>query len=119
MLTCALECNDVPTGRSENPIVTYLQTHGIYVAVFDTLKHDPPPNGRSQQFRGFGITWSRDGMAWSDADVVDVGVQGARTPLRLLPEPDGTVSVYYTNCPCGKPVPERLWRASFKLLPPS
>ena len=47
----------------------------LYVAVFDTLKHDPPPHGRSQQFRGFGVTWSRDGLSWSAADVVDVGAQ--------------------------------------------
>ena len=87
-----------------------------YVAVFDTLKHDPPPHGRSQQFRGFGITWSRDGLEWTAADVVDVGAEGARTPLRLLAEPDGTVSVYYTICPCGRPVPERVWRATFRLV---
>ena len=96
-------------------MVTFLEDLELYVAVFDTLKHDPPPHGRSQQFRGFGITWSRDGLVWSPADVVDVGAQGARTPLRLLAEPDGTVTVYYTNCPCGQPVPERLWQATFRL----
>ena len=43
---------DFNSGRSENPVVTYLEKVGLYVAVFDTLKHDPPPSGRSQQFRG-------------------------------------------------------------------
>ena len=47
------------------------------------------------------------------------GAQGARTPFRLLPEPDGTISVYYTNCPCGRPVPERLWHATFRMVPSS
>jgi hypothetical protein len=65
---------------------------------------------------GFGISWSRDGLKWSAADVVDVGKEGARTPLRLLPEPDGTVSVWYTICPCGRPVPERVWHATFRLM---
>ncbi len=65
---------------------------------------------------GFGISWSRDGLKWSAADVVDVGKEGARTPLRLLPEPDGTVSVWYTICPCGRPVPERVWHGTFRLL---
>ena len=87
---------DFNNGRSENPVVTYLEGknleagqnlegtlerdgvgQGLYVAVFDTLKHDPPPHGRSQQFRGFGITWSHDGLNWSSADVVDVGVGDA------------------------------------------
>ena len=42
---------DFDNGTSENPVVTYLEQEGLYVAVFDTLKHDPPPHGRSQQFR--------------------------------------------------------------------
>jgi hypothetical protein len=64
---------------------------------------------------GFGISrgWSQDGLTWSAAaDVVVVGPQGARTPLRLLSEPDRTVSVYYTNCPYEK---ELVWQATFRL----
>jgi hypothetical protein len=44
--------SNVSDARSENPVVTYLPDRGLYVAVFDTLKHDPPPRARSQQFRG-------------------------------------------------------------------
>ena len=95
-------------------MVTYLEARQLYVAVFDSLKHDPD-GGRSQQFRGFGVTWSDDGLNWTPATIVDVGGLGARTPLRLMEEPDGTVSVYYTICPCGKPIPERVWRATFQL----
>ena len=68
--------------------------------------------------QGFGISWSQDGLAWSPAEVVDVGAQGARTPLRLLSEKDGTISVFYTICPCGRAVPERVWHATFHLRHP-
>ena len=44
--------SNVSDARSENPVVTFLDRLGLYVAVFDTLKHDPPPHARSQQFRG-------------------------------------------------------------------
>lgn len=44
--------SNVSDARSENPVVTFLDHLGLYVAVFDTLKHDPPPHARSQQFRG-------------------------------------------------------------------
>jgi len=104
---------DFNNGTTENPVVTYLAPQRLYVAVFDSLKHDP--QGKSQQFRGFGIAWSKDGLHWSEAAVVDVGGFGGRTPLRLLDEGNGIVSVYYTICPCGKPIPERVWRATFHL----
>jgi hypothetical protein len=44
--------SNISDARSENPVVTYLERLGLYVAVFDTPKHDPPLHGRSQQFRG-------------------------------------------------------------------
>jgi hypothetical protein len=77
--------------------------HGISVV---ERKH-PYRDGRVRDLAG----WSQDGLTWSAAaDVVVVGLQGARTPLRLLPEPDRTVSVYYTNCPCGKLVRQATFR---------
>ena len=89
---------DFNSGFSENPIVSWLSPSaislagggsrgGIYIALFDDL---------NQQSRGFGMSWSDDGLDWArPADIVNVS-GGARTPLASMTEEDGTVSVYYT-----------------------
>jgi hypothetical protein len=88
---------DFNGGFSENPIVSWLSpvavrragggSHGLYIAVFDDL---------NQQSRGFGLSWSDDGLDWArPAAIVNVS-GGARTPLAAMAEDDGTVSVYYT-----------------------
>ena len=50
---------------------------------------------------GFGLSSSADGLAWArPAAVVNVS-GGARTPLAVMAEDDGTVSVYVsTTQPC-------------------
>ena len=96
---------DFNGGFSENPIVSWLSpaavsragggSRGLYIAVFDDL---------NQQTRGFGLSWSEDGLDWRrPAAIVNVS-GGARTPLGSIVEGDGTVSVYYTAyVPAGTP----------------
>jgi len=76
----------------ENPIVEKLRD-GSYAAVYDTTT-DP---------NAIGFTWSRDGAEWSAGQsVVIQRTKGTwspevRTPLGLVPEADGTYSVFYTG----------------------
>ena len=76
----------------ENPIVTQIKD-GTYIALYNG------PNGEA-----FGYATSRDGVHWSDgADLIIQPKAGerwagpVRTPLGLIPEDDGTFTVFYTG----------------------
>jgi hypothetical protein len=76
----------------ENPIVERLRD-GSYAAVYDTTA-DPD---------AIGFTWSKDGVEWSPGQTVVIQPATGkwspevRTPLGLVPEPDGTYTVFYTG----------------------
>ncbi len=76
----------------ENPIATRLGD-GTNVAVYDS--HEP---------NAIGYTSSRDGIHWAAGQALIVQPQGrghwaddVRTPLGLIPEPDGTFTLFYTG----------------------
>jgi hypothetical protein len=56
--------------------------------------------------RGFGFTWSTDGLNWENATVIAVE-GGTRTPLAAMLGEDGTLTVFYTSYSPG------IWAASF------
>ncbi len=75
---------------TENPVVTRL-ADGTYVAVYDSTLHGT-----------FGIASSRDGINWDRGELIDYPrdtfpwLSVMRTPLCLLPEPDGSFLLYFT-----------------------
>jgi hypothetical protein len=75
---------------AENPIIVKL-ADGRYSATLDGGSHTQ-----------FGYSFSDDGMRWSKASFVDIALEFdqwwtvMRTPLGLIPEPDGTYTVFYT-----------------------
>ena len=77
---------------TENPVVTRLK-NGRYVAVFDTIRQD----------YAIGYADSADGVKWSPARQLRLQpnpalwVSDVRTPLGLIPEPDGTFTLFYTG----------------------
>jgi hypothetical protein len=73
-------------GYAENPVVTYVASQKMYIAVFDFLNREAD---------GFGLAWSTDGVAWA-AELVPVP-GGARTPLAAVLEDGGMVSVFFTR----------------------
>lgn len=79
---------------TENPVVTRLKS-GRYVAMFDTI-HEPGSHS-------FGYADSLDGITWSLAKQMvltqnpEWWVQDMRTPLGLVPEADGSFSLFYTG----------------------
>jgi hypothetical protein len=80
-----------PQNGVENPIVTRLAS-GLYIAVFDAL-------GYSDRI---GYTVSSDGIHWSPARYLKLNpgsewTDVVRTPLGLIPEPDGTYTLFYTG----------------------
>lgn len=75
----------------ENPIVTRLPT-GQYIAVFDALGYPDR----------IGYTVSNDGIHWSAAqylqlDPTSLWTEAVRTPLGLIPQPDGNYTLFYTG----------------------
>lgn len=76
----------------ENPIVETLPD-GTYAAVYDTTREPD----------AIGFTWSKDGVEWSAGQTVVVQPSKGswspevRTPLGLVPEDDGTYTVFYTG----------------------
>jgi hypothetical protein len=77
---------------TENPVVTRLN-NGRFVAVFDTIRQD----------YAIGYADSADGAKWSQARQLllrqsrNLWVGDVRTPLGLIPEPDGTLTLFYTG----------------------
>ncbi|MGD0696621.1 MAG: hypothetical protein ABSB82_17515 [Terriglobia bacterium] len=75
----------------ENPIVTRLP-EGIYVAVYDNMVD-----------RSVGYSFSADGIHWNEGQALvvqkDHGVWASevRTPLGLVPEGDGTFTLFYAG----------------------
>jgi hypothetical protein len=76
----------------ENPIVIKLDD-GTYAAVYDC--HTP---------NAIGYTFSPDGIHWQKGQALTVQPQGnnhwssdVRTPLGLVPEDDGTFTLFYTG----------------------
>lgn len=75
---------------AENPVV--LRAGGLWVALVD--------GGHINQ--RFGYATSRDGLTWSRAEWIDLSQSIRpwwglmRTPLCLLPEEDGTHTIFYT-----------------------
>jgi hypothetical protein len=76
----------------ENPIVERLPD-GSYAAVYDTTNSPD----------AIGFTWSKDGIDWSPGQTAVIqpaaGKWSAevRTPLGLVPEDDGSYTVFYTG----------------------
>lgn len=75
----------------ENPIVTRLK-NGHYIAVFDSL-------GPTDQI---GYALSQDGVEWGKAkylvlDRSKLWTSDVRTPLGLIPEDDGTFTLFCTG----------------------
>ncbi len=75
----------------ENPVVTRLRD-GRYIAVFDSV-------GPTDQI---GYALSGDGVAWGKAkylllDRSKLWTSDVRTPLGLIPEDDGTYTLFYTG----------------------
>lgn len=79
---------------TENPVVTRLKS-GRYVAVFDTIRE---PGSHS-----IGYADSQNGIRWSLAKQLVLEqcpgwwVQDMRTPLGLIPEEDGSYTLFYTG----------------------
>jgi hypothetical protein len=99
---------------TENPVVTKLK-NSRYVAVFDTLKNKP---AKSYQLDGFliGYAESADGVHWSAAKQLEVDctklwVSDIRTPLGLVEESDGTLTLFYTGFQRGKEGESKGWQS--------
>lgn len=80
-----------PNHGVENPIVTHLASGG-YLAVFDALGYTDR----------IGYTYSTDGVHWSPAqylqlDASKLWTNVVRTPLGLIPNADGTYTLFYTG----------------------
>ena len=86
---CA-EGNPMPFGNfAENPIVTPLPD-GAYMLVCDAAS------------LGIGYAWSPDGLRWSHMETIEIpndkawwGNRVTRTPLGLVPESDGSYTVFF------------------------
>jgi hypothetical protein len=76
---------------TENPIVNQLPD-GRWLAMFESVFNE----------RGFGYATSDDGITWSDAAELEVhasnsALRKVRTPLGLIPEEDGSWTIFYTG----------------------
>lgn len=76
---------------TENPIVSQLPD-GRWLAMFESVFNE----------RGFGYATSADGITWSDASELEVlasnsTLRKVRTPLGLIPEDDGSWTIFYTG----------------------
>ena len=96
---------DLNGGGSENPVVTYLPQHSLYIALFDDL---------FAEAKGFGFSFSADGLTWETPAAVVAVPGGTRTPMALMLEDDGSLSVFYSNYGVGGG-PERIFHAKFEL----
>ncbi len=80
-----------PNHGVENPLVTHLPGVG-YFAVFDALGYTDR----------IGYTYSTDGVHWSSAQYLQLDDSAlwtnvVRTPLGLIPNADGTYTLFYTG----------------------
>lgn len=82
-----------PKGFIENPIVNQL-ADGTYIAVYNN----------PVSYTSTGYTVSMDGIHWAAGKSVVLQPQGSghwatyiRTPLGLIPEEDGTFTLFYTG----------------------
>ncbi len=84
----------------ENPIVTRI-ADGSYIAVYNAANWEAGFNPPSSEI---GYTTSPDGIHWSAGRQLVVQPQGpgqwalvVRTPLGLIPESDGSFTLFYTG----------------------
>lgn len=86
----------------ENPVVTALDGgSGGYVALFDWVNGGGFPHGTPVPY--IGLSYSCDGLWWPKEHGELIHVVGAdpfwtdlvRTPTAAIPEPDGTLTVFY------------------------
>lgn len=85
---------------AENPVVTRLHD-GTYIAVYDVGLY--PGEGPYRTDNAVAYSISEDGVRWRQGKPLVVQSDGAgnwaadvRTPLGLMPEPDGTYTLLYT-----------------------
>jgi len=90
-------------GFAENPMVILFNE--TYLAVFDVINDQPCC---------FGLTFSYDGVHWSTAQNISVPGNGVRTPLALIPEPDGLFTLIFTRY--NATWYESVWWATMKLI---
>jgi len=79
------------TRGTENPVVTRLK-NGRYIALFEVIARE----------NGFGYADSSDGINWSKASelvltAAPVRLRKVRTPLGLVPENDGSYTIFFTG----------------------
>jgi hypothetical protein len=86
----------------ENPIVLRLPT-GEYLAVYDTSNWPAYPEYPARPDNTVGYSVSKDGIHWPQGKALVVQSRretnwsaDLRTPLGLVPEPDGTFTLLYT-----------------------
>jgi hypothetical protein len=100
--------NPVPISTKfiEAPIVTQLKD-GTYVAVYD-----------SEVSNAVGYTFSSDGVRWFPGKTLVVQPKGkgrwayhVRTPLGLIPESDGTLTLFYTGFQHVPSQPKNAWES--------
>eukprot|EP01051_Picozoa_sp_SAG22_P010384 SAG22_NODE_933_length_6434_cov_5.195264_3_plen_69_part_00 len=60
----------------------------LYIALFDDL---------FAEARGFGVTFSSDGLTWATPAAVVAVPGGARTPMASMLENDGSLTVFYSD----------------------
>ena len=89
---------------TENPIVSQLP-NGRWLAMFESVFNE----------RGFGYATSEDGVTWSDASELEVhasnsALRKVRTPLGLIPEDDGSWTIFYTGFAKGASEWGQLWQ---------
>lgn len=94
---------------TENPIVSQLPD-GRWLALFETVFNK----------RGFGYATSDDGVTWSDAAELEVHASNdtlrkVRTPLGLIPEEDGSWTIFYTGFAKSTNEWGQLWQIRVKL----
>ena len=75
----------------ENPVVHRLKS-GRYLALFEVVARE----------NGFGFADSADGIHWSmggelPLTAAPLKLRKVRTPLGVVPEPDGTFTVFFTG----------------------
>ena len=81
----------VGTRGPENPVVHRLSS-GRYLALFEVVARE----------NGFGYADSPDGIHWTKGSELPLTeapkrIRKVRTPLGLVPEPDGSFTIFFTG----------------------